>query len=103
MGVTAAVAVGGLLAGKSMLDSKKASKAASAQANDLQNKQNALNSELSGKLATEDAEKAQAQQQSRERQRSKSRAASGRSGSILTGKLGEVGPDMGQKKTLLGD
>lgn len=103
MGITAAIAIGGgLLAAKSMSDSKKASKAANAQADELRNKQAALNSELSNKLATEDAEKAQAQQQARERQRSKSRASTGRAGTILTGGLGEVGPDMGQRKTLLG-
>lgn len=103
MGVTAAIAVGGgLLAAKSMSDSNKAAKAASAQANELQQKQSALNSELSNKLATEDAEKAQAQQQARERQRAKSRSTTGRAGTILTGQLGEVGQDQGQKKTLLG-
>jgi hypothetical protein len=103
LGVTAAVAIGGgLLAAKSMGDSKKAAKAANAQAADLQQKQQALNSELSNKVAGEDAEKAQAQQQARERQRSKSRATSGRAGTILTGQLGEVGPSQGQTKSLLG-
>jgi hypothetical protein len=105
IGTGAAIAIGaggGLLAAKSMSGSSKAEKAANAQADDLRNKQNALNAELSNKMAGEDAEKAQAQQQARERQRSKSRAASGRAGTILTGQLGEVGPSQGQTKSLLG-
>lgn len=103
MGVTAAIAVGGgLLAAKSMSDSNKAAKQANSQAQDLSRQQQALNSELSNKMGGEDAEKAQAQQQARERQRSKSRASSGRAGTILTGQLGEVGPDKGERKVLLG-
>lgn len=103
MAVTGAIAIGGgLLAAKSMSDSKKATKAANAQADQLQKQQQSLNAELSNKIGNEDAEKAQAQQQARERQRSKSAAATGRKGTILTGGLGELGPDAGQKKTLLG-
>lgn len=103
MGVTAAVVIGGgLLAGKSMMDSNKAAKQAASKASELNDQQNRLNSELNNKIGGEDAEKAQAQQQARERQRSKSRASTGRAGTILTGQLGEVGPDQGARKSLLG-